>query len=116
MPYRIRALDLTFGTRRLTEGPGLSAFMRFMRLPPVIGSRMSRKTRTPMPPIQWVKLRHIRIQFGMTSTSDRILAPVVVKPDTVSNSASIGLEIAPENRNGSAPAILRTIQLRETVI
>ena len=55
--YKIFAVDFTFGTRRVTEGPGLSAFIRFIWLPPVRGIRVSKKTRTPIPPIQCVKLR-----------------------------------------------------------
>ena len=68
-----------------------------------------------MPPIQWVKLRQIRIHFGSDSTSGKILAPVVVKPETVSNRASITLVMLPLKRKGRDPMILRTIQLRATV-
>ena len=46
-------------------------------------------TRTPMPPIQCVKLRQKSKDFGRASTSERIEAPVVVKPDTVSKRASM---------------------------
>ena len=42
-------------------------------------------------------------------------APVVVKPDAVSKSASIKLGILPDITNGRAPNILRTIQLRATI-
>ena len=77
------------------------------------GQRMN--TKTPIPPIQWVKLLHSNIQWERASTSERILAPVVVNPDTVSNIASIGLGILPDITNGNAPAILKTIQLRATV-
>ena len=48
-----------------------------------------------MPPSQWVKLRQNSMQWESFSTSDRILAPVVVKPDTVSNMASVKLGISP---------------------
>ena len=71
-------------------------------------------TSTPIPPIQCEKLRQNSIHFGRLSTSGRILAPVVVKPDTISNIASTGLGITPLNTNGSAPMILNTIQLNET--
>ena len=30
MVYKILAVDCTFGTNLLTDGPGLSAFIRFM--------------------------------------------------------------------------------------
>jgi len=45
-------------------------------------------TRMPMPPNQWVKLRQKSIPLSSASTSVRMLAPVVVKPETVSNTAS----------------------------
>lgn len=38
-----------------------------------------------MPPIQWLKLRQKRLACDRDSTSERILEPVVVKPETVSN-------------------------------
>ena len=41
-----------------------------------------------MPPTQWVKLRQNKIPRLRDSTSGRMVAPVVVKPETVSNSAS----------------------------
>ena len=47
------------------------------------------KTRTPMPPTQWVKSRQNMQPRLMSSTFSRMLAPVVVKPETVSNRASI---------------------------
>ena len=68
-----------------------------------------------MPPIQWVKLRQKRIHLGSTSTSFIMLAPVVVKPDTVSKRASMGLVIEPLMRKGRDPIILNMIQLRATV-
>ena len=54
----------------------------------LIGMMASTKTMTPMPPTQWVKLLQKRLAWLSASTSDRILDPVVVKPDTVSNTAS----------------------------
>ena len=53
-------------------------------------------TSTPMPPTQWVKLLHMREAWEMASTSDRILAPVVVNPETDSKSASMKFGISPE--------------------
>ena len=49
----------------------------------------SRNTSTPIPPTQWVKLRQYISPFAICSTSGRMEAPVVVKPDTVSNKASM---------------------------
>ena len=74
------------------------------------------KTSTPIPPIQWVKLRHMSMHLGIASTSLRILAPVVVKPDTVSNRASTKEGIAPESHIGIVPQRDRTIQLSATII
>ena len=67
------------------------------------GSSASANTSTPMPPIQWVKLRHMSRLMGSDSTSDSAVEPVVVKPDTVSNSASMNFGIAPSMTKGSAP-------------
>ena len=63
--------------------------------PPGSWTTARRNTSTPMPPSQWVKLRQNSMQWESFSTSDRILAPVVVKPDTVSNMASVKLGISP---------------------
>jgi len=52
----------------------------------------------PIPPIQCVKLLHKRIDLGRLSMSERIDDPVVVKPDTDSNSASLKDGIAWERR------------------
>ena len=68
-----------------------------------------------MPPIQWVKLRQNRTPLGSPSTAGRMLAPVVVKPDTVSNMASTGLGMQPVSTKGMAPIILMTTQLRAVV-
>ena len=95
-----------------TEGPGLSALIRLMLEPPDIGIMAIRKTKTPMPPIQWVKLLHIREHLERASISLRIDAPVVVKPEIVSNNASVYDGISPVSTNGTAPAIPITIQLK----
>ncbi len=60
-------MDCTLGTSLSTWGPGLSAFIRLTWEPPVRGSSESRNTRTPMPPIQWVKLRQNRMPLGRPS-------------------------------------------------
>ena len=74
-----------------------------------------RNTKTPIPPIQCVKQRQKLPVLDIVSTSVRIEAPVVVKPEIVSNRASVKLLISPENTNGSAPIILNIIQLSATV-
>ena len=66
-----------------------------------------------MPPIQWVKLRQNRMPLGRSSTAGRMLAPVVVKPDTVSNRASTGFGMQPVTTKGTAPTMEMTIQLSE---
>ena len=50
------------------------------------------------------------IEEGSASTSEKIDAPVVVKPETVSKSASIKFVVIPEKRKGSEPKILSVIQ------
>jgi hypothetical protein len=63
------------------------------------------KTRTPMPPIQCVKLRQNNMPLGSDSTSFKMLAPVVVKPETVSNTLSTKDGITLLSIKGSAPNI-----------
>ena len=63
-----------------------------------------------MPPSQWVKLLQYKRLRGTASTSCRIVAPVVVKPETVSNSALKKLGTSPEKINGSAPKTEMMIQ------
>ena len=83
------AVFLTRGTNLETSGPGLSAFIRFIWVPPVLeGTSIRIKTSTPMPPIQWEKLRQKSEVWDRASTSGRMEEPVVVKPETISNRAS----------------------------
>jgi hypothetical protein len=56
-----------------------------------------------------------RIDFGRISTSVRIEAPVVLKPDTDSKIASVGDGMVPESIYGRLPARLIKIQERVTV-
>ena len=52
-----------------------------------VGIISSRNTTTPRPPIKWVAdLQNSRLR-GSASTSERMVAPVVVKPETLSNQA-----------------------------
>ena len=71
-----------------TVGPGTSARRRCMPCPSVMGRTAMTNTSTPMPPTQWVKLRQKRMLLLRDSTSGRMLAPVVVKPETVSKKQS----------------------------
>ena len=45
-------------------------------------------TRMPMPPIQCEKLRQNSMHLSSSSTAGRMLEPVVVKPEIISNTAS----------------------------
>ena len=67
-----------------------------------------------MPPIQWEKLRQIKVALDRSSTFGTTLEPVVVKPDTISNSASIKRGISPLSQNGIHPKRLSTIQPIDT--
>ena len=73
------------------------------------------KTRTPIPPTQWVKRRHISTPWGMDSTSVITDAPVVVKPLTVSKKASKKLGSAPLSTKGIQPIRDRAIQAKATI-
>ena len=63
---------------------------------PLPGAKASQNTSTPLPPSQWLKLRQYRIPQERDSTSGRMDAPVVVKPDTISKNASMNLGISRE--------------------
>ena len=62
---------------------------------PILGSSASERTSTPMPPAQWVKLRQKSSPLGSTVTSVRMVAPVVVNPETVSKKQSTKEGILP---------------------
>ena len=78
---------LILGTSFPAVGPGTSALTRCMELSLFMGITMSTKTSTPMPPIQWVKLLQNNTPCPRSSGFASTEAPVVVKPDTISNSA-----------------------------
>ena len=92
----MKAVCLTLGTIFPTDGPGLSAFISCIVCPPASGTMAIRKTRTPIPPIQWVKLRQKSAVLERASMLVSMLAPVVEKPDAVSKTASIYEGISPE--------------------
>ena len=114
IPYKIRAVDIAFGTSLSFSGPGTSARIRYIEFFLSNDISTSTNTSTPIPPIQCVKLRQIRTQCGRTSTSVRMLEPVVVNPETVSKSASTGCGIYPLTTKGSAPKTHKATQLRAT--
>jgi hypothetical protein len=76
---------------------------------------MMRITRTiiPIPPIQCVKLLQNKIEFGNTSISVRIEAPVVENPETDSKYASMKDGIDPEKIYGRQP--IRLIRNQDAV-
>ena len=65
-----------------------------------------------MPPIQWEKQRHRLVPWDSSSTLATTLAPVVVKPETISKKASTKWGISPVSMNGIQPKRLITIQPR----
>ena len=70
---------------RLSPGAPLPDFIS---LPSPEEGRIARvNTSTPMPPIHWVMARQSRVAQGRSSMLDNTVAPVVVKPETVSKKA-----------------------------
>ena len=61
------------------------------------------KTMMAKPPIHCVMLRHSRMSFGTVSMQGRMVAPVVVKPDSASKKASVKLGTLLLSRYGMAP-------------
>jgi hypothetical protein len=82
----------------------------------MFGRNARTKTNIPIPPIQWLKLRQNNNPLLIDSISERIVEPVVVKPDTVSKKASKKLGISLLIINGRHPKRLIKIQLRLTII
>ena len=109
--YKSLAVVFSLGTSFPKLGPGLSALIRFTLEPPLSGTTASRNTRTPIPPIQWVKLRQNIDVWDNDSTSSSMVAPVVVNPDIVSKRALVNDGISFVSTNGIHPKILSIIQL-----
>ena len=106
------------GTSFPTFTPGDSARRRCNASPLspfAIGLTASTNTSTPIPPSHTVKLRQYKRLTGSASTSAITLAPVVVKPETVSKKASTNDDTAPLRQNGSAPNTERSTHERPTV-
>ena len=114
--YRILAVDFTFGKSFPTEGPGLSALIRYMFSPLAPGRSARTNTRIPMPPTQCVKLLQKRTPLGNDSTSVSMLAPVVVNPEIVSNSASVNPICPTACQSGMAPNTDMSIHERATAV
>ena len=73
-------------------------FESVILLRPIIGSTTSANITTPMPPIHVVAKRQNCKPRGSASTSERIDAPVVVKPETLSNQALTSENSPPQIR------------------
>ena len=68
-----------------------------------LGIIRRRKTTTPKPPMKCVEERQNSRLRGSASTSSRMVAPVVVKPDTLSNHAFANVNGPPQRAYGSMP-------------
>ena len=67
-----------------------------------------------MPPIHWVSLRQKRMLGGIVSTESRMVAPVVVRPEAVSNRASTNEGMVSDSRYGNAPSSVSATQASAT--
>ena len=65
----------------------------------------------PTPPMACSNARHSSSPAGMWSRPTITVAPVVVRPDMVSNSASAGLSLEWPNISGNDAKTLTTIQV-----
>jgi hypothetical protein len=79
------------------------------------GKRATVSTIIPIPPIQWVILLQNKIPGGNDSMSEKMVAPVVVNPETDSKKASTKLVVTPESIKGNAPKKPRKIQPIATI-
>ena len=67
------------------------------RMGEVLGMMSSRNTTTPKPPMKCVEARQKTRLRGKASTSSKMVAPVVVNPDTLSNQALITVKGPPQS-------------------
>ena len=91
--------------------------MRPVRSPaePRDGISAMAKIRIPIPPIQCVNERQNNIPLGRLSTSERIDAPVVEKPEHDSKNASAKPGMLPVVMKGMAPNMADMIQQSVTI-
>ena len=92
---RASAVSLMRGRGLEEVGPVLSAFTIFVVPRPAWGKRATKMTMMPRPPSQWVMARKKRMNGGRGERSLMTVAPVPVRPDTLSTSPSSG-ERVPE--------------------
>ena len=86
--YNIFAVSLSLGAIFPATGPGDSALYIWNPPIPKAGRSARVNTSIPMPPIQWVNDLQKIIPCGRDSISLKIVAPVVVNPDTISKKES----------------------------
>jgi hypothetical protein len=84
------------GNSLSAEGPGTSARKSCMAPAPRRGRKATERTIIPIPPNQWVRLRQNKIPMGLSSMELKTVAPVVVMPETDSNTASTKEGTVPE--------------------
>src|SRR5699024_3024 len=114
--YKIRAVDDNLETSLPNVGPVISAFMICTEEDSAFGKIAKANTKTPIPPTKWLKLRQNNIECDSTSTSNKILAPVVVKPLAISKKASTKDGICLLITNGKALKNEIAIQDSETIV
>ncbi len=103
MVYKILVVAAMRGVNLSGAGPGLSALKICNPPTPKVGKIAKVRTKIPIPPNQCVKERQKRSPLGKLSISGITVAPVVVKPETVSKKASTKLGTLPEKTKGKAP-------------
>ena len=80
------------------------------------GMMRRRNTTTPKPPMKCVALLQKRRLFGRASTSSRIVAPVVVNPETLSNQAFTTVKGPPQRTYGSIPNMNESTHERTMIV
>ena len=71
------------------SGPVVSALISLNPPTPKIGIKATVRTTIPIPPSQCIWHRQRFIERGKISTSEKIVAPVVENPETLSKKASV---------------------------
>jgi len=72
------------GVSRSSVGPGASAKKSWRPAMASCGKSPTNRTMMPMPPIHWVKARHMKSTGPTAEKSVIVVAPVVVSEDTIS--------------------------------
>jgi len=118
MSQSARAVSAIRGVSFSISSPGDSDSTSCAPPAPSSGRMATISTTMPIPPSHWVSCRHISIEREWVSNemSPRTVAPVVVNPLMLSNSAFVGWATVPSpaRRYGSVPSSGTTIQARPT--